>query len=198
MKSQKRLLYNLYSSLCNKTPVCILHLKPIHTGCILCVQELHMTCGYHFVCVCVCVCVCVSAIFKRGLKYKKKNDKYHFFPSIVCPFCSLLWQIIHQVIVRRNMSVNSLRTLVLPKIYLLSFKVAYSVSPCRLVIAFVHIKIFSTYLAVRMQSHLIFFVPILAFPSRASQVLSLDLSVPCLASIMLSSFFCIPGNLFRL
>lgn len=191
MKSQKRLLYNLHSSLCNKIPVCILHLKPIHTGCILCVQELHMTCGYHF--------VCVSAIFKRGLKYKKKNDKYHFFPSIVCPFCFLLWQIIHQVIVRRNMSVNILRTLVLPKIYLLNFKVAYSVSPCRLVIAFVHIKIFSTYLAVRMWSHLILaFVPILAFPSRASQVLSLDLSVPCRASVMLSSFFCIPGNLFCL
>ena len=70
MKSKKRLLYNLHSFLCTKNPVYILHLKPIQTGHILCVQELHMTCGYHFVC--VCVCVCVSAICNRGLKYKEK------------------------------------------------------------------------------------------------------------------------------
>ena len=66
MKSQKRLLHNLHSSLCSKNHVYILHLKPIQTGCILCVQELRMTCGCHF------VCMCVSAIFNRGLKYKKK------------------------------------------------------------------------------------------------------------------------------
>lgn len=66
IKSEKRLLYNLHSSLHSKNPVYILHLKPIQTGRTLRVQELHMTCGYPF------VCMCVSGIFNRGLKYKKK------------------------------------------------------------------------------------------------------------------------------